>query len=166
MSAYIFFAYLLGFVAIAISLWRCEPFVIDTVAVLANILALMVTILLGIIAYNYFIQKQEVEKFKSEIREEMSKNEFDIYINLMNSFGASRSSSNLFPLGVTLLGKLKDGDDKHLTLICSVLSSSYANLTAEEKANPVILTSIDQLKKLLCKFSSNIAATQLKNSLQ
>lgn len=69
----IFFAYLLGIVAILISLWRCEPFEIDTVAVLANILALMVTILLGIIAYNYFIQKEDAEKFKKDAKELIEK---------------------------------------------------------------------------------------------
>ena len=70
----IFFAYVLGVVAIVISLWRCEPFELDAVSVLANILTLMVTILLGIIAYNYFIQKDESEKFKKEMKE-LLKNE-------------------------------------------------------------------------------------------
>lgn len=70
-------SYTLAIAAICISLWRCEPFQIDTVAALANILALMVTILLGIIAYNYFIQKDEVYKFKKEIKELVVKEKED-----------------------------------------------------------------------------------------
>jgi len=64
----IFFAYILGLVAIVISLWRCEPFEIDSVVALATILSFLVAVLLGIIACNYFIQKSEADKFKKEAK--------------------------------------------------------------------------------------------------
>lgn len=157
--------YLLAIASIAISLWRCEPFEIDTVAVLANILALMVTILLGIIAYNYFIQKNEVENFKGQVREEISKETFDIYINIMNSFGASVNTVGMFPLGVTVLGRLKDEDDK-VTHICSLLFVCYNNMTSEAKSNPIIKASITQLTSMLKKYESNVAAMQLLSTIQ
>ena len=62
------FSYFIGLVAILISLWRCEPFELDTVAALATILSLSVAILIGIVAYNYFIQKDEADKFRKEAR--------------------------------------------------------------------------------------------------
>lgn len=158
-------SYILAIVAIAISLWRCEPFEIDTVAVLANILALMVTILLGIIAYNYFIQKSEVDKFKSQVREEISKETFDIYINIMNSFGASINTVGMFPLGVTVLGRLKDEDDK-VTQICTLLSICYNNMNSEAKSNPIIKASITKLITMLKKYDSNVAAMQLLSVIQ
>lgn len=157
--------YLLAIAAIAISLWRCEPFQIDTVAVLANILALMVTILLGIIAYNYFIQKSEVDKFKSQVKEEISKETYDIYINIMNSFGASVNTVGIFPMGVTVLGRVKNEDDK-VTQICTLLCICYNNMTSEAKSNPIIKASISQLSQMLKKYDSNVAAMQLLNALQ
>lgn len=154
-------SYLLAITAIVISLWRCEPFEIDALAVLANILALMVTILLGIIAYNYFIQKDEIKKYKSQVREEISKETFDIYINIMNSFGASSNTVSMFPMGVTVLGRINDDEDDKVTQICSLLSVCYNNMSAESKGNPIIKTSIVQLQNMLQKYKSNIAATQL-----
>lgn len=156
--------YVLAIAAIAISLWRCEPFEIDTVAVLANILALMVTILLGIIAYNYFIQKSDVDKFKGEIREEISKEIFDIYINIMNSFGATVNTVGMFPLGVTVLRRIKD--ENKVTQICSLLSACYINMTPEDKSNPIIKASVTQLITMLKKYDSNVAAMQLLSTIQ
>lgn len=158
--------YLLAIAAIAISLWRCEPFQIDTVAVLANILALMVTILLGIIAYNYFIQKSEVDKFKSHVKEEISKETIDIYINIMNSFGASTNTASLFPLGVTVLSRLNPNEDKDVTQICTLLNLCHGKMPQEVKSNPVITTCINQLKELLPQYKTNVAAMQLLSTIQ
>ena len=103
----------MGFAAIAISLWRCEPFQIDAVAVLANILALMVTILLGIIAYNYFIQKEEAEKFKKEANELIEKEraernkQFITLQDRINSLGTSYVDN---PKWIYLISDAKDQD--------------------------------------------------------
>lgn len=65
-NLWLFGAYILAIAAILLSLWRCKPFEFDSVVALASILSLLVAILLGIIACNYFIQKGEADKFKQE----------------------------------------------------------------------------------------------------
>ena len=160
------FSYVLAIAAIVISLWRCEPFTIDTVAVLANILTLMVTILLGIIAYNYFIQKSEVDKFKSQVRKEIDKEIFDVYINIMNSFGASVNTSSMFPLGVTVLGKLNNDDSEKISQICNLLNLCYNNMQSDVKCNPIVKSSVTQLKENLSKFNSNSAVFRLLNTIE
>ena len=160
------FSYVLAIAAIVISLWRCEPFTIDTVAVLANILTLMVTILLGIIAYNYFIQKSEVDKFKSQVRKEIDKEIFDVCINIMNSFGASVNTSSMFPLGVTVLGKLNNDDSEKISQICNLLNLCYNNMQSDVKCNPIVKSSVTQLKENLSKFNSNSAVLRLLNTIE
>ena len=154
-------SYVIGFAAIAISLWRCEPFEIDSVAVLANILALLVTILLGIIAYNYFIQKSEAEKYKKEVRDVLSNEVMDVYISIMSSFGANKNSLGLFPLGLKVLEKLNCSRALEITQVCTLLNISYTSMTAEEKSNEVIKNCLSQLSIVLKNHVENTAAVQL-----
>ena len=154
-------SYVISFAAIAISLWRCEPFKIDSVAVLANILALMVTILLGIIAYNYFNQKEEVEKFKKEIRDSLFNEVIDVYVSIMSSFGANKNSMGLFPFGVKVLERLNGDKAQDITLVCTLLNTCYMSMTVEEKSNPVIKNSLSQLSVVLKNHTNNASALEL-----
>lgn len=161
----ILISFLLAIAAIAISLLRCEPFEIDALAVLANILSLMVTILLGIIAYNYFIQKNEINKYKQELKDEVSKEILDVYINIMGSFGASKESASLFTMGVTVLKRIEDNNNKDISIICSLLLTCYNSITPNDKANPVIKSSINHLQEKLNRVTHNPVATQLLNAI-
>lgn len=152
---------MLSIVAIAISLWRCEPFTFDTVAILANILALMVAILLGVIAYNYFIQKEEIKEYKKEVSDGIFIEVMDIYISIMSSFGASRNSLGLFPLGVKVLERLDDGKEQDVTQVCTLLNKCFVDMSVEDRNNPVIKSCLAQLSIVLKKHSRNAASLQL-----
>ena len=159
-------AYILAFVAIMISLLRCEPFTIDAVGVLATILSLLVTILLGIIAYNYFIQRDEIKNYKKEVGNAISREVFDIYICIMSSFGAQKKASGIFPIGVRILSRLDSDKEQDITQVCTLLNSCYLNLTVEEKENAVIKTYLVQLSNLLKHYSKNVAAMQLLSTIE
>ena len=161
----IFIAYLLAFVAIAISLLRCEPFTIDAVAVLATILSLLVTILLGIIAYNYFIQRDEIKNYKKEVGDTISREVLDVYIGMMSSYGAQNNAVGTFTLGVKVLSRLNGEKDQDITQVCTLLKTCYLNLTVEDKKNAVIKTYIVQLRTLLKLFNNNVVAMQLLATL-
>ena len=154
-------AYVLALVAIAISLLRCEPFTIDAVAVLATILSLLVTILLGIIAYNYFIQRDEIKNYKKEVGDTISREVLDVYIGMMSSYGAQNNATGVFTIGVKVLSRFNGGIEQDITRVCTLLNKCYLNLTDEDKSNAVIKTYLVQLRNLLKLFKNNVAAMQL-----
>lgn len=153
--------YILAIAAIAISCIRCAPFQIDIVAVLANILALMVTILLGIIAYNYFIQKSDVQKFKSEVQRLIDKETTDVYLTMMTSFSASKDYVSLFTIGHAVLSRMEGCSDKDITMICSILNLCLVQMSNEEKERHLIKTNSEKLLAVLEKYKTNVAAMQL-----
>lgn len=157
----IFIAYVLALVAIAISLLRCEPFTIDAVAILATILSLLVTILLGIIAYNYFIQRDEIKNYKKEVGETISREVLDVYIGMMSSYGAQNNAAGTFTLGVKVLSRLNGEKEQDITKVCTLLKSCYSNLNVEDMNNAVIKSYILQLRTILKLFNNNVAAMQL-----
>lgn len=161
----IFLAYVLAFVAIAISLLRCEPFTIDAVAVLATILSLLVTILLGIIAYNYFIQRDEIKNYKKEVGDTMSREILDVYIGMMSSYGAQKNYVGIFTLGVKVLSRLDGKKEQDINQVCTLLDSCYQKMTVEDKKNDVIKTYIVQLRTMLKLFNNNVAAMQLLSTI-
>ena len=157
----IFLAYVFAFVAIAISLLRCEPFTIDAVAVLATILSLLVTILLGIIAYNYFIQRDEIKNYKKEVGDTISREILDVYIGMMSSYGAQKNYVGIFTLGVKVLSRLDGKKEQDINQVCTLLNSCYQKMTVEDKENAVVETYLVQLQTLLKLFNNNVAAMQL-----
>lgn len=157
--------YILAIAAIAISCIRCAPFQIDIVAVLANILALMVTILLGIIAYNYFIQKSDVQKFKSEVQRLIDKETTDVYLTMMTSFSASKDYVSLFTIGHAVLSRIEGCSDKDITMICSILNLCLVQMSNEEKERHLIKTNSEKLLAVLEKYKTNVAAMQLLQTM-
>lgn len=120
-------ACVLAIASIAFSLWRYKSYNIDTVVVLANILALLVTVLLGVLAYNYFIQKKESD--------DISKAVTDAHLSIMKSFEAAKNYLGLFPLGVKVLEKIKDDNKQDVTQVCTLLNAGYDSMSAEERNN-------------------------------
>lgn len=159
-------AYVLAFVAIAISLLRCEPFTIDAVVVLATILSLLVTILLGIIAYNYFIQRDEIKNYKKEVGETISREVLDVYIGMMSSYGAQNNAAGTFTLGVKVLSRLNGEKEQDITKVCTLLKSCYSYLNVEDMNNAVIKSYILQLRTILKLFNNNVAAMQLLATIE
>lgn len=147
--------------AIVISLLRCEPFTIDLVAVLASILSLSVAILLGIIAYNYFIQKDENIRYKQDLKDAVDAEVKDLYLGLMSSFATTKSPQAIIPLGTKVVERLKEKDNHDMSEVCKILESCYAQLTEDDKLNPVIQFNMSKLTQLLKHFPENENAVKL-----